>query len=349
MNNVISAIYTLTHKQIQSGPGCNFNGFISQISVQATDCSILAITIVTVLTITNKTSGLIDHHSSVKNFLIAGACWILPLITASIGLATHNYSPATGGWCWLKPQPVYLRYVLTHAWRITFIIVEIVLFTHLYLYLRSHFKALDDASHGNSGSGSALLGNRQDQSTKFSTVSTDSTDEDEPSTALNNSGIQKGVDIQTGIMNAGSEGSNSSVTSTITSPSRKTMTMSFFKNPIAFFQKSHMPIPPSPAGRGGVGLNASNRPKKIQRVLLLSVYPIAYIILWIPGIANRLSEAAGHPSPALQVLQSTTTYIGFANAITYGWNEKIASHFKKRFNEIKQNRRSWRSKSANSG
>jgi hypothetical protein len=77
----------------------------------------------------------------------------------------------------------------------------------------------------------------------------------------------------------------------------------------------------------------SSQASKIQRVLLLNAYPAAYIILWIPGIANRLVEASGSTSKVLQIMQASTQFVGFANAITYGWNERIAAQLRKRFSK----------------
>jgi len=66
------------------------------------------------------------------------------------------------------------------------------------------------------------------------------------------------------------------------------------------------------------------RNKKIQRALLLNAYPIAYILLWLPGLVNRLVElSTGKSSFVLQVLQSSTQFVGVANAITYGFNERM--------------------------
>jgi len=71
----------------------------------------------------------------------------------------------------------------------------------------------------------------------------------------------------------------------------------------------------------------------IQKMLLLNAYPLAYIILWIPGIANRLYEATGHESYGLQIAQASWQLVGLANAVTYGWNEGVARQFRKKFSE----------------
>jgi hypothetical protein len=52
--------------------------------------------------------------------------------------------------------------------------------------------------------------------------------------------------------------------------------------------------------------------------MLLNAYPIFYILLWIPGLANRIAEATGHEVYILEVLQASTQLIGFANAVTFG-------------------------------
>lgn len=52
----------------------------------------------------------------------------------------------------------------------------------------------------------------------------------------------------------------------------------------------------------------------IQKLLLLNAYPIGYIILWIPGIANRFVELSGHRVRGLAIAQASTQFVGLANA-----------------------------------
>ena len=58
-----------------------------------------------------------------------------------------------------------------------------------------------------------------------------------------------------------------------------------------------------------------------QKIMLLNAYPIIYIILWLPGMANRVAEATGNEIQVLIIMQSSTKYIGLAHAIMFGWNE----------------------------
>lgn len=52
----------------------------------------------------------------------------------------------------------------------------------------------------------------------------------------------------------------------------------------------------------------------IQKPLLFNAYPVAYIILWIPGILNRFIELTGHKSRTVAILQASTQFVGLANA-----------------------------------
>jgi hypothetical protein len=60
--------------------------------------------------------------------------------------------------------------------------------------------------------------------------------------------------------------------------------------------------------------------REIRKMLLLNAYPVLYIILWAPGLLNRLVEATGNKSRVLSIMQASTQFIGLANAITYGIN-----------------------------
>jgi hypothetical protein len=61
----------------------------------------------------------------------------------------------------------------------------------------------------------------------------------------------------------------------------------------------------------------------VKKMLLMNGYPLAYVILWIPGIANRLAESVGQSPRWLNALQASTQYIGLINAVTYGMSEQM--------------------------
>ena len=83
-----------------------------------------------------------------------------------------------------------------------------------------------------------------------------------------------------------------------------------------------------------VSSKSRNVEREIKRMLLLNAYPILYIILWTPGMLNRLVEAAGHKSRTLSIMQCTTQYIGLANAITYGFNKHLRKLVVKDLNRL---------------
>ncbi|KAJ8472873.1 hypothetical protein ONZ45_g16506 [Pleurotus djamor] len=137
VNNSASGAQILIHRtDLKSGPGCVLNGFMGQITVQATDTAIFAIAVVTVITITGTSrSRLVSGEWEWPQIVGATvAIWLLPVLTSFIALGKK--------WCWLINEPVYLRYVLTHGWRYLFMLLEVILYTYLHFYLRRHFRKL---------------------------------------------------------------------------------------------------------------------------------------------------------------------------------------------------------------
>lgn len=61
--------------------------------------------------------------------------------------------------------------------------------------------------------------------------------------------------------------------------------------------------------------------REIWRMLLLNMYPVTYLILWMPGIANRIAEGMGHNIRILVILQCSTQFIGLADATIYIYQE----------------------------
>jgi hypothetical protein len=67
-----------SRQELQGGTACTINGLIGQITVQATDISILAIAITTVLAIRSRSFGMWTPR---QEAFIIGSIWILPLVT----------------------------------------------------------------------------------------------------------------------------------------------------------------------------------------------------------------------------------------------------------------------------
>ncbi|KAK0430652.1 hypothetical protein EV421DRAFT_1912640 [Armillaria borealis] len=263
---------------------CIANGFIEQLSVQATDTSILAISIVTIMIVTaSHDSSWNSKSDKNKERFVVIVCiytWVMPVLTSFIALGKGYYTAVSGNWCWLTPEPVYVRYVLTHGWRFLFIFIEIGLYTYLYIYLRRQMKVRN-------------------------LVSTRST----PHSRMN---FRNGFhDLE---QTSGSIQMDEFPIKMAACDQPPTPYVETKNNPSSPRSVVASPIPPYP----------HDLPKQISRMLLLNAYPIAYILLWIPGICNRLVEASGHSSRVLQIMQASTQFVGFANALTYGWNESVA-------------------------
>jgi hypothetical protein len=87
------------------------------------------------------------------------------------------------------------------------------------------------------------------------------------------------------------------------------------RDPLALIRR---PPPSNLAGGSSKGpaqrITIKAREFQIQKLLLLNAYPVAYIVLWIPGILNRFAELSGHNYRALEIAQSSTQFVGLANA-----------------------------------
>ncbi|KAF8338450.1 G protein-coupled glucose receptor regulating Gpa2-domain-containing protein [Amanita rubescens] len=304
-----------TRKPLKAGRACVFNGFVEQVTVQATDTAILVIAIATVYTLTRRgaVSSVPEQRWRYGQiFLICVSVWALPFFTSFLALGMNWYAPASGNWCWIDKNPVYLRYVLTHGWRYLFIITEIGLYIFL---LRQHYRSLMELQR----------------------------------TSLT---APVAITIEPNASNA-APGEKSAI-SRIEFAKPTSQEMSSLNSPATTYAQGsqyNLPAPPTsfpPSAKsftiGNVtGLRGGSKSSRtlasnpqyqaIQRVLLLNAYPLAYIILWIPGIANRLIEATGHSSPVTQILQASTQLVGLANALTYGWNERVAKQLKERFSK----------------
>jgi len=225
----------------------------------------------------------------------------------------HWYGPVSGNWCWLVEKPAYMRYVLTHGWRFFFIFLEICLYTYLHIFLKRHFNntstLLSDIDAGTSHIPLTRSQVAVDVSQKDTHVVDKTWNKDEsPYVPYSHK----------------SHDTEAVLTSPHVQPSR------------APFDTDHnVTMVHIMAHRRDDSARVRNpRLNAVEKVLLLNAYPLLYIILWIPGLANRLIEVSGHSSKVFQVLQSTTQFVGLANAFTFGWNEEMVRQLKNRFRKM---------------
>lgn len=254
-----------------------------------------------------------------------------------IALGLGIYSPVSGNWCWISPDEPILRYALTHAWRFGIIITTICLYTYLFIYFRKQFKEI-----------------RKVRSTPLPIPESNlpPISENSPTAFELESPLSPHVKFQSTVhhdeefcMRAKESGNfpdnqgryarsdtNLIGTHPVPYPLKPNPTQLTHRQQAIPISSSKaltnitsytLQLQTPPNNRYSHTAILQRKAHEIQKVLLLNAYPIAYVILWLPGITNRMVELGGGKSRVLNILQSSTQYVGLANAVTYGYNEGI--------------------------
>ncbi|GME64580.1 Glucose receptor Git3 [Neofusicoccum parvum] len=304
LNNTISGTIAVRNKGVLlAGGACTFNGWIGQMSVQAADFSILAIALVTLLTI--KLKAYILNASFDKKILICLSVWAVPLATSTTAVAMKQMKPVSGNWCWISAEKTTLRYALGHGWRFGIIIITICIYIYVFVYMRKRLSYLQETSR---------------------TYSYDyGRDLHDLSTRLENQDYKDPSSPQPMLVDEEAPAPGSTPTPPPTKPQSKLLGVNTgLSTASASLPSPLSPLPPSPnpAGpRRRKRRQSKSVEREIWRMLLLNAYPIMYVVLWMPGIVNRIVEATGHQYKWLEIMQCSTQYIGLANALTYGFKE----------------------------
>lgn len=223
----------------------------------------------------------------------------------TIGLKLDSYGYVSGNWCWVKRDRLDLRYGLSHGPRIAIFVITIAIYTYIYLRLKRVFKNLRSIT------------GTTDTRTMQDNLPTQPSDGDNDTQKIlvahsvlvshEMHDMPQTPDAQERRSHFRAEGATKS-------------TVSVQRNTIigeTRFESSRMPAAP-----------------KLKKMLLMNGYPIAYIILWIPGIANRLAESVGQSPRWLNALQASTQYIGLVNAVTYGMSEQMRRGVWKKLTDV---------------
>ncbi|OJD29152.1 glucose receptor git3 protein [Diplodia corticola] len=305
LNNTISGIYIISnHGSISDGPTCDLNGWVGQFSVQAVDFSILAIAVVTLLTIQFK--SYILYAPTYRKVLICLSIWAVPLVTSSTALGLGVIAPVSGNWCWIARDRRYLRYALGHAWRIAILVLTFAIYVYVFAFMYRRLRLRREADGGGS-SGSSNNG----RSYSF--------DLGDPAAS---NGFEMNFWLGNGSFGGGRKKNNNN---------------SNEKGCGGDDLEDGLPLPPPKAFAGTRRRDEATEKliplprvrirhtadidKDVWRMVLLNLYPVTYLVLWLPGLANRIFEATGQYSRPLSILQSSTQYVGFANACVYGFKE----------------------------
>ncbi|UPK92194.1 hypothetical protein LCI18_003129 [Fusarium solani-melongenae] len=309
LNNTVSGILVLKNGYADPGTspstGCLANAWIGQFSVQAIDFNILIIS-VSVLLVVQRQQSLSDSSRAMTT-IVCILPWIPGTITSFVGLGLGTYGPVSGNWCWIQSQHLGLRYGLTHAWRIAIFLATISIYTFIYIKLRRLFSRLK-VDLSSSAVGQDLAGNR-------SRSEPDTTEPSDSRRIWITTTVEASYELQSQPISKGDQRNEGS---------------DFGKSQWSASPRDQPPPTEIPytdttqqsSNNAGSSRNAPASPN-LKRMLLLNGYPIAYIILWIPGMANRLAESVGTSPQWLTSLQACTQFIGMVNALTYGFTEQM--------------------------
>lgn len=275
--------------------------------------------------------------SRTKKILICLSIWIIPLATGSIAVGLGVMMPSGANWCWISASRTDLRYALTHAWRFAVIVAIICIYGYVYYHTSRRFKTLSIASHSSSGHNSMAMHSRHGsiQKSPYAMVHQLQVPPQEPETPRRDA-QQQFRDMRgrswlrlssTPEMPLPPHPALAKGAASLDRPA--TATTVGFQEP-SFHRTAPMARPVTATTARGPEAQASpphakRVEKEVKRMLLMNAYPILYVLLWIPGLVNRLLQAAGATpsSRVLDALQAAPVFIGFANAVTYGFNPHL--------------------------
>ncbi|KAG7110905.1 hypothetical protein HYQ45_017408 [Verticillium longisporum] len=388
LNNTVSGFIYMRTRGLQPGAACTVNGFVGQLSVQAADFSILAIALVTLLTVTGTVY--MPKASLARKATICGAVWVVPVATSVTATAMGQMAPVGGNWCWISAARPDLRYALTHGWRFAVIFSTMAIYVYIWIFLRRHFRFLRGAQRWSYGTTSSDGGSFSSGRARRGTGVSDETMRSDDDAKLDNLmrvdtagtgtttkpvGLSisvnevkmdaAAVEAKGGMMDFDDDNDDDDATTLdemIHGTPGKTLRQqkSFQEDLERITPKSsypgddHVSIPrPSASASAGASVRrAPNVPanrtmrstlsefpisqdshqveREIKKMMFLNAYPIMYVLLWIPGLVNRLLQASGNaPGPrTMAALQVSTQFVGLANALTYGFNHHLRDRLK---------------------
>ncbi|KAH6972568.1 hypothetical protein EDB80DRAFT_834216 [Ilyonectria destructans] len=369
LNNSISGAIFISQRELRPGAACVVNGLVGQLSVQAADFSILAIAVVTLLTVTRVLYA--PTLSTNRKLLSCIAIWFIPAVTSIVATAMGQMTPVGGNWCWISAGRPDLRYALTHGWRFFVIFSAIVIYLYIWLYLRQHLWSnngdQNSSSYGlpttNSAyscfgtrSGFKAVDDEEDELDELKRPSLEAARRPQAQDLLATSQRPDEIERDQSMDGRKEESGASDMENRAQGHKIKNgNTVGHSKNHSIVVVRDLESSIPTTAQPNAANLQTQHEDTKhqgnvlqtyqsefpmrrqacqvereIKRMMLLNGYPLMYVLLWIPGLVNRLMEASGHkPSPTtMAALQVSTQFVGFANALTYGFNHHLRDRLK---------------------
>lgn len=268
--------------------------------------------------------------------------------------------PVGGNWCWIAINRPDLRYTMAHGWRIFGIFSTIAIYIYIWVYLRRRLRSKPHRTRqlrcdGSSSSQIASLALKSPKRSGFQVMGEEEVELDpfergQPSIAATNPETFceecqpprspqdtrfKEISIELGERSpAGSSKTKGGVvrhrptaSKSGADPTTLEDSSSLYPKPsqASQSQQSQLSVLQTNGSEFHMRPDADQVELEIKRMLLLNAYPFMYVLLWMPGLVNRLMEASGNPnSKTINVaLQAPTQFIGLANALTYGFNHYL--------------------------
>lgn len=278
--------------------------------------------------------------SRTKKILICLSIWIIPLATGSIAVAMGVMMPSGANWCWISASRTDLRYALTHAWRFAVILAIICIYGYVYYHTSRRFKSLNATSSQSTHQNSMARhsGNASAQKSPYAMADQLQADPRREPVDFNQLRNLHGRSwLRLSNCSEMPLPPSSTVAKEAVSRDRTaTPTADGFQEANGNCKNASLYVARADTVRT-IEAQKASQPKRVERevkrMLLMNAYPILYVLLWIPGLVNRLLQAANltPSSRVLDALQAAPVFIGFANAVTYGFNQhlrrRIASDF----------------------
>ncbi|KAJ3541481.1 hypothetical protein NM208_g4592 [Fusarium decemcellulare] len=273
--------------------------------------------------------------------------------------------PVGGNWCWISASRPDLRYGMAHGWRLFVIFATILIYIYIWAYLRQHLGSepagaqqspynlsMDCNINSVFSNGSKRMG--------FRIMTDEEAELDGFNQARDNKTASSSVVFEghqsprsqedrkhdTGNLRPKKAGeSEASQSRTREGSIRHRPTASKSGSELVFLEvsndgcvessqtkrqshtrsQSQINVLQTNASEFPIRPRAHDVETEIKRMMLLNGYPIMYVILWAPGLVNRLMEASGNPNSktTIAALQASTQFVGLANALTYGFNHYL--------------------------